>query len=339
VTRLRHSRLDTPGWTREPHADTWKYFDERGAAITAIEQRDRLDSLVVPPAWEHVWLSPFANDHIQAVGVDAAGRRQYIYHPSWVVRRSKTKHDHVLNVAATLPAARRRNLRRLKSRGTTKEAVLALAFRLLEPGMFRVGGERYAHEHSTFGLATLERRHLTIDGDTLHFEYDAKSHQHRDIQFRDPVAARLLSKLQRRDDSGRELLAWLDVSGWHGLTSTDINHYLRQLFNADVSAKDFRTWRATTLMATALARTGRPGSRAARARLVTAAVREVADFLGNTPTVARGSYIDPRLIDRYEEGHTIASTRGLWIPSGAAPPLKMPPVSPSTEKAVLRLLA
>lgn len=339
MPRLRRSNLTRPGWTRKPVNDGFEFLDETGCILDDACERARLEDLVVPPAWTDVWLCPYPNGHIQAVGTDDAGRRQYIYHPQWQAQRAKKKHDHVLEIAAKLPAARRRNAKYLTVSGMPKERALALAFRLLDLGMFRVGGERYAESNGSYGLATIKREHVQLDGDFIVFDYDAKSHQHRFVGIRDTNCAVALRELVEREDPGTELLAWYDGGLWHDVTSGDINDYLKKLLGPEATAKDFRTWRATVLAAVALAGAipVKP-SKTAQRKAVTTAVKTVSKYLGNTPTVCRSSYIDPRLIDLFEEGLTIidvAGSRGL-LPGSE--PLMLPKPKPSIEKAVLTLL-
>ncbi len=293
----------------------------------------RCKALAIPPAWRDVWICPAANGHLQAVGTDAAGRRQYLYHPTWRERRDKAKHDRVLEVAARLPAARKAAARHLALPGMPRERALATAFRLLELGFFRVGGEEYAEANGSYGLATIEKRHVQIKGDTIVFEYPAKSGQERLIAVADPVVCEVVAELRRRRGGGAELLAYRNSRRWHDVSSADINDYLKELVGCEVSAKDFRTWHGTVLAAVALAGGDATSahSRAGRAKAVRRAIDEVAGYLGNTATVSRKSYVDPRVVDHYEAGETIAAAlRRL--------PSKSPDRLERVERAVLRLL-
>jgi len=263
--------------------------------------------LVIPPAWNEVWICPVDNGHIQAVGTDDAGRRQYMYHQKWREKRDKSKHDRVLTVAARLPKARRKVVAHLALDGMPRDRALAMAFRLLDLGFFRIGGETYAEENGSYGLATIEKSHVRIEKGSVVFDYVAKSGKERLIALADQPVRDAIDVLRRRRGGGPELLAYREGTRWRDVTSTDINTYVKEIVGDDVSAKDFRTWHGTVLAAVALAaENDKGGSKTARKRAVAGAMREVADYLGNTPTVARGSYVDPRVIDLFEDGITIS---------------------------------
>ncbi|RJK97225.1 DNA topoisomerase IB [Vallicoccus soli] len=270
------------------------------------EDVQRARDLVIPPAWQDVWICPWPNGHIQAVGTDAAGRRQYRYHDAWRVQRDQAKHDRVLQVARRLPAARQVVAGHLAQQGYGRERVLACAFRLLDLGFFRIGSEEYAEDNGTFGLATIRREHVSVHGDTVVFEYLAKHGKERLQSVVDPEVRTVVRGLQRRRDDKPELLAYKVGREWRDVRSTEVNEYVRSVVGGEVSAKDFRTWHATVLTAVGLAvSTLAPQSPTARKRAVTRVVKEVSDYLGNTPTVARSSYIDPRVIDLFNDGITI----------------------------------
>jgi DNA topoisomerase IB len=308
MPRLRRVHPDSPGWTRRRQGKGFVYLDENFAAL-GPDDVARCKALVIPPAWTQVWICPAPNGHIQAVGTDDAGRRQYLYHPVWREQRDKAKHDRVLVVARRLPKARRLVATHLAQPGMPKERALGAAFRLLDLGFFRVGGEQYAEDNGSFGLATVQKQHVHIAGDEVVFEYPAKSGQQRLIAVADPAVIAAVSELRGRRGGGRELLAFRDGSRWRDLTSTDINRYVKEVVGGEVSAKDFRTWHGTVLAAVALAeRADDATSATRRKKAIKAAMVEVADYLGNTPTVARGSYVDPRVIDAFEGGTTIAPT-------------------------------
>jgi DNA topoisomerase IB len=308
MPRLRRVHPDSPGWTRRRQGKGFVYLDERLEAL-GPDDVARCKALVIPPAWTQVWICPAPNGHIQAVGTDDAGRRQYLYHPVWREQRDKAKHDRVLVVARRLPKARRLVAAHLAQPGMPKERALGAAFRLLDLGFFRVGGEQYAEDNGSFGLATVQKQHVHIAGDEVVFEYPAKSGQQRLIAVADPAVIAAVSELRGRRGGGRELLAFRDGTRWRDLTSTDINRYVKEVVGGEVSAKDFRTWHGTVLAAVALAeRADDAASATRRKKAVKAAMVEVSDYLGNTPTVARGSYVDPRVIDAFEGGTTIAPT-------------------------------
>ena len=267
---------------------------------------DRIRALAIPPAWTDVWICPDPLGHIQAVGHDARGRRQYRYHDEWRARRDRTKHDRMLDLARALPRLRRRLRRDLATEGMGRDRVLACAVRLLELGLFRVGGEPYVEENGSYGLATLRKGHVRAVGADLRFDYPGKGGQRRVVTIGDPDVADIVRTLKRRRGGGPELLAYKNDRGhWVDVRSSDINDYLRGALGSDFSAKDFRTWAATILAAVALAAEEDADTERQRRRAVVGVVRGVADVLGNTPAVARASYVDPRVIERYEDGETV----------------------------------
>lgn len=310
--RLRRSDLTRRGITRTRATHdpkSWDYLDARGEPVDE-ETRERADALVLPPAWTDVWISPFTNGHVQAVGTDKAGRRQYRYHEQWTTRRAEQNFDRVLEAARVLPEVRERSQNALQIKGLTKQRVLACATRLLELGFFRIGSENYAEENGTFGLATIRREHVSFDRSRVTFDYRAKSGKQRHSSVVDPQVHRCVTELlERHDDSNEELLAWWDDDGqrWQDVKSQDINAHLRAVSGTDLTAKDFRTWSATVLCAVGLAVSTQVGDSAtARKRAINRAVAETSDYLGNTPAVCRRSYIHPRLLDLYADGVTVA---------------------------------
>jgi len=246
--------------------------------------------------------------HLQATGIDAAGRRQYLYHPRWRERRDREKFERMARFAELLPGARRRLARKLRGENQpTREVVLAAAVRLLDIGLFRVGGEEYAGEDSGIGLATVRKEHVSVDGDALEFDYPGKGGQRRRQVIKDRVSNELMRTLKRRRSGPVELLAYREGRRWHDVHSDAINEYLKQQIGEEFSAKDFRTWNATVMAAVTLAADGQnAATKTARKRAINDAVRAVAELLGNTPAVARRAYIDPRVFDRYLSGWTVA---------------------------------
>jgi len=336
VARLRRVDCAGPGIARVRRGKGFSYRWSDGRKVDDPVVLQRIAGLVLPPAWEDVWICAHPRGHIQAIGTDAAGRRQYRYHDEWRVQRDAEKHQRVLTFAKRLPMARRKVEAHLEQRGMTQQRVLAAAFRLLDLGFFRVGGESYAEENGTFGLATMRRKHVTVTGDLVVFDYIAKSGKHRVQSVVDESVRKVVVALLKRDDKSKELLAYKDRTGWHDITSADINAYLREVFDGDVSAKDFRTWHATVLMAVGLAvSTQAPTSESARKRAVNRAIKEVAEYLGNTPAVCRSSYIDPRVIDLYDDGVTVAASLERL---GADADFGQPATHGIVEAAVLRLL-
>ncbi|TNY36624.1 DNA topoisomerase IB [Thermomonospora catenispora] len=304
---LNRSDPSAPGITRRRHGRGFRLLDADGRPVPPSTAA-RVEDLVIPPAWRDVWICPDPDGHIQAVGTDAAGRRQYLYHPRWRERRDREKHDRVLDFAEALPAVRARVAEHLSGRGLTRDRVLAAAVRLIDLGFFRAGGEEYAEENGTFGMATVLREHVTCRRNEVIFEYPAKGAKDRHQAVAEEAVCRVVGALKRRRDDGPELLAYRSPDGGRrDVTSADINAYLREVSGGGFTAKDFRTWHATVLAAVGLAvSTQAATGEAARRRAVSRVVREVADYLGNTPAVARASYIDARVIAWYERGVTVA---------------------------------
>jgi DNA topoisomerase IB len=305
---VRQVDCNGPGIQRRGAGRGFTYRDAEGRRITDEDVLDRIRALAIPPAWRDVWICSDPLGHIQATGVDDRGRRQYRYHDAWTERRAAEKFDRVLDFAKRLPALRAQVARDLRRRGMPRERVLAAAVRLLEVGCFRVGNASYAAENGSFGLATIRKDHVRVQGKVLWFDFDAKSGQHLRRAVVDPQVLDVVRTLRRRRSGpGDELLAYKDEGGrWVDVTAEDINGYLREHVGEDCSAKDFRTWVGTVLTAVVLADREAPASDAARKRQVKEAVAEVAEHLGNTPAVARSAYIDPRVIERYEDDRTIA---------------------------------
>ncbi len=334
AVRLRKVSVDSPGLSRRRAGKGYVFLDPQGRRVTDPEVIARCKALVIPPAWREVWICPDPAGHIQAVGLDDAGRRQYLYHEVWRQRRERAKYRHVLEVAARLPDARGQVVEHLALPRLVREQALAIAFRLLDRGAVRIGGETYAARHETYGLATLRKDHLRITGDgTLVFEYRAKSGMPRYLELRDEDLTAPLTTLRRRRGGGVELLAYRNGRGWADLSTADINAYIKELLGADASAKDFRTWRGTVLAAVTLARAEDVATARKRQAAVREAVKRVAEDLGNTPAVSRASYIDPQVIDAFERGHTIppdaAAPGEVEVRTGLAP----------AEQAVLDLLS
>ena len=308
---LKRVRCTRPGISRRRQGRGFTYAYANGQPVRDEATIARIRALAIPPAWKDVWICPIDEGHLQAVGTDAAGRKQYRYHDAWRARRDRQKFDRVLRLAHRLPAMRRVCQRDIAARGLTRERALAGALRLLDLGFFRVGSEAYTEENGSFGLATLRRSHAKVSGDEVRFDFAAKGGQRRVQTIHDPDLSKLTRALLARGGGGKELLGYRDGRTWRDIRSEDINAYLKELADGEVSAKDFRTWHATVLTAALLA--GEEGgltSVTSRKRVVTGVVKEVADALGNTPAVCRASYIDPRIVDRFLNGETIALPKG-----------------------------
>ena len=283
------------------------YYDAAGNRITDAEMIARAKGLGIPPAWRDVWICADPNGHLQAVGTDDAGRKQYIYHEVWRARRDQEKFDHMMDFAALLPEMRAITLEHLQLKGQPREKTLALAVRLLDRGFFRIGSEGYAEQNQSYGLATIQKKHVTIRGSEVIFDYRAKSGKRRVWSTVDPIMLEVIKSLRQRRSGGPDLLAYKQGRLWRDVKSSDINDYVRDISGGDFTAKDFRTWGATVLAAVGLAVSGYASdSAAARKRAIARSVKEVAHYLGNTPAVCRASYIDPRVFDRYLSGWTIS---------------------------------
>lgn len=309
MVRLRRTSPDQPGWTRRRSGRGFTYLDTDGVRLPD-QDAQRVRDLVIPPAWTEVWVTPYPNGHLQAVGTDDAGRRQYLYHPEWRVRRDAEKFDRMLLFGKGLVKARELVLRDLGREGMPLERACAAAVRLLDLGYFRIGNDVYADEHGSFGLTTLERRHVKRHQDRLVFVFTGKSGVDHRIEIDDETvieAVEIMRRRRAREDP--RLMAYQDGRSWRSVIPDLVNDYVRQTTGLEATAKDFRTWHATVLAAAALAESDEPGeTKASRKRAVAAAMREVSEFLGNTPALARSSYVDPRVVEAYEAGHTIRGT-------------------------------
>jgi len=305
--RLRRSVVSTPGIARKRRGKGFAYCNAEGDPISDPDTLQRIKDLVIPPAWKKVWISPYPNGHIQAVGTDAAGRRQYLYHEAWQQERSEEKFDRVLELSKELPAWRRQIAEDLAGRGLTRDRVVALALYLLDRGYFRAGGDRYAEENESFGIATLQCQHVTVGRDAVKFDYPAKSGVRRTLEIEDDEVVRAVRSLQRRGGRTQRLLVCRRQSRWMEIRAEDLNARFKELVGDEYTVKDLRTWHGTVLAAAAFADADPAVSRRVTKRVAAAVMREVAEDLGNTPAVVRGSYVDPRVVTGYERGVTIAA--------------------------------
>ena len=335
MPRLRRVDCASSGLARVRRGRGFGYVDADGNRVDDLETLQRIKDLGIPPAWTDVWICPYPNGHLQAVGVDAAGRKQYLYHSEWRRRRDQEKFDHMLEFARALPKVRHHTTEHLRENAMARDRVLACAVRLLDRGFFRIGGETYAETNETFGLATMRKEHVKLNGRTITFEYLAKSKKERFLALVDPEVYDVVAALKRRRGGGDELLAYKIGSRWRDVKSMEINTYLKEISGGDYSAKDFRTWHATVLMAVGLAvSTEAFSSQTGRKRAIARAVKETSHYLGNTPAVCRKSYVDPRVIDLYESGVTIA---GVLDELGDVD-LGEPALQGTVEDAVLDLI-
>ncbi|GIF03947.1 DNA topoisomerase IB [Actinoplanes siamensis] len=305
--RLRRSVLTKPGLTRRRSGRGFRYLDTDGAPVKDAETLERIKSLVIPPAWKDVWICPDPRGHIQVTGIDAAGRKQYRYHQDWRTARDEEKFDRVREIAGRLPRMRDRLCEDLTAgRGLTRERVLAAIVRLLDLGMFRIGGDGYAsrEEDPSYGLSTLRPEHVRQVKGELMLKFPGKSGVEHSRVVEDGEVAEVLSTLRRRRKGQDRLFAYWNPAGkcWQEIRADAVNDYLREISGAPMTAKDFRTWHGTVTAATELAEAGPQPTKTKRRKVVARAMREVADKLGNTPAVARASYVDPRLLEKYEDG-------------------------------------
>jgi DNA topoisomerase-1 len=343
MARLRRVDCSDPGIVRRRRGRGFEFLDPDGNRVTDPEDIQRIAELAIPPAWREVWVCPAPNGHLQATGIDARGRKQYLYHREWRERRDQQKFDSMCAFARALPRMRRRVAKHLADPGLTERRVLACSVRMLDRGFFRVGGEDYAVENETYGLATMLKSHVKLSdppsggqAGRITFDYPAKSGQRRVQSIVDPYVYEIVGRLKRRRGGSSELLAYRDGRRWRDVKSADINAYVKEVTGGDFTAKDFRTWNATVLAAVALAVSGHAanGSKTARKRAKTRAVKEVSRYLGNTPAVCRASYIDPRVFDRFDSGLTI----GGALPE-VAETSDMDSLHGPIEEAVLELIA
>lgn len=302
--RLRRSVLDGPCIRRRRRGRGFGYVGPDGAVVGDAD-RARIEALVIPPAWTDVWICPAPNGHIQATGVDDAGRTQYLYHPAWAERRSAAKFERVRALARLLPSVRRRLAEDLAASGLDRTRVVAGALTLMDAGMFRTGGEEYAVANGSHGVATLLREHATVHRGTTAFRFPAKSAQVADIALDDPQVARLVSSLKRTRGGSDRLLRYRDDTGvWHDVTGPDLNAALKDLAGEEFTVKDLRTWAATSLAGLTLAGLDPDVSAAEHRRQQREACRRVSEQLGNTPAVARRSYVDPDVFEAHDAHRT-----------------------------------
>lgn len=292
--------------TRRRCGGGFTYMDDGGQRVRDEETLARIRALAIPPAWKDVWICPDPNGHIQATGYDDAGRKQYLYHERWHERAAQRKFEAMRDFAAALPRLRRAAGRDIRAEGVPRRRALACAVRLIDLGFLRVGGEEYAEANGSFGVATIRREHVSIHRDEMLFDFPAKSGQRRVQSLRDSEARAAVEAMRQRRTGPADLLVYREGGEWRDVRSDDVNAYIQDKIGDRFSAKDFRTWHGTVLAAVELAAEGPPASRSAAERSIGAAVKRVSAALGNTPAVCRASYVDPRLLDRYRDGATVA---------------------------------
>jgi DNA topoisomerase-1 len=339
MPRLKRADCGSPGLTRRRRGKGFEYLDEEGRRIDDRELVQRVSDLAIPPAWEDVWICPNPLGHIQATGVDAAGRKQYLYHERWRERQDRKKFDVMVRFAQALPDMRERVEKDLRGKGMTQTRVLAAAVRLLDRGFLRIGGESYAEDNDSYGLATMRKEHVTVTREhAINFDFTGKSGIRHVRYVVDEPVAEIVRELKRRRGGGEELLAYRGENGrWRDIKSPDIRAYVKETAGDEYTAKDFRTWAGTVLAAVTLAATDpeRRKVKTANKRMISHAVNEVCYFLGNTPAVARSSYIDPRVFDRFRDGYTIEP---VLIDLAEEPDIGQPAIQGRVEEAVLDLI-
>ena len=297
---LNYVHDDTPGFTRRKSGKGFSYKDLDGKTIADEQIKARINALVIPPAYTEVWICPDPDGHIQSTGFDEKGRKQYRYHPRWNEVRDEAKFTRLIAFAHALPGIRKRTDADMKRRNLSREKVLAAVVQLLEKTAIRVGNEEYARQNETYGLTTMENRHVEVEGNVVHFEFTGKSHKEHEIDLKDAKLAKVVEQLQ--DLPGQSLFQYQDESGVHHVNSGDVNAYLHEIAGEHFTAKDFRTWAGTVAASLALQEFEEFSSAGDARKNVTEAVKAVAEKLGNTPAVSRKSYIHPAVIESYFDG-------------------------------------
>jgi DNA topoisomerase-1 len=296
------------GWRRLGSSGRFRYEDSRGRRITDEAKLERIEALAIPPAWRDVWISPRAGAKLQATGLDKAGRRQYLYHPEYRARQEQAKFDKLIGFAEKLPELRETMARHMEQEPLSFEWTAALAVRLINLGWFRVGDERYARKFRTFGITTLRRSHVRVRGSRIAFRFRAK---HRVLVHTALVDSELASALKEllNTRGGRTLFRYRHNDELVGLSARRLNDYIGEHMGEDFTAKDFRTWGGTLLAAIALAELEPAETEADQKRAIAAVMRTVGEQLGNTPAVARASYVSPAVVEQYLDGRTLDDFR------------------------------
>jgi len=305
---LRYVSDAQPGIRRIRSGSAFRYVSQRGTPLRDSRILERIKSLAIPPAWENVWICPTVNGHLQATGADARGRKQYRYHPEWTRARNQVKFDVMLDFAQALPGIRRTIRRHMNLKGMSKEKVVACVVRLMDQALIRVGNNEYARDNNSYGLTTIRRTHVSVNGSAIRFRFKGKSGQRIEVTVEDPRAAKIVRKCQ--DLPGQEVFEYIDDAGRNrDLDSGHVNEYLYEISGARLTAKDFRTWGGTVIAATALhkcgpcrGKDGKPLSRREFKQRCADAVRAAAEALGNRVATCRKFYVHPRLAECYERG-------------------------------------
>jgi len=306
---LRYVSDQMPGIRREGSGKCFRFRYPIGTLVQDKPELDRIKALAIPPAWTDVWICPDYRGHLQATGRDDRGRKQYRYHPQWRETRDETKFSRMVSFGKALPAIRTRVQRDLALPGLPRNKVLATIVRLLDTTFIRVGNEEYARANKSFGLTTMRNRHVRVRGSTVHFQFQGKSGRKHVLDVWDPRLARVVKRCQNLP--GQELFQYLDQKGrQNAVQSDDVNHYLRRISGQDFTAKDFRTWAGTTLMASALQECQKLNPRGSRRKSIVRAIEKVAQKLGNTVAVCRKCYIHPAFVEAYLQGTLAGLLKG-----------------------------
>lgn len=304
---LRYSDVTKPGYSRKVAGNKFVYFNTDGKKITDKSVIDRINKLVIPPAYKNVWISPYANGHIQAIGLDTRGRKQYRYHPLWIKMSQGEKFDKVLSFAKHLPKIRSKVRRDMNESKLSREIVLATIIWLLENTLIRIGNEEYAQENNSFGLTTLENRHARVNsGDKVIFQFKGKSGVYHKVNVSNKKVARVIRKM--KEIPGQNLFQYFDEDGQiQTIGSYDVNEYLKEITGEEITAKDFRTWGGTLLAAEAFNKLGITEKEDAIKQNIADTVKEVSSFLRNKPATCRKYYIHPAIIENYIKGWVISN--------------------------------
>ncbi len=321
------------GWRRKGSRGRFRYYDARGNRIVDLAKIQRIDELVIPPAWKEVWISPRPGAKLQATGVDAAGRRQYLYHPDFRARQEQAKYDKLIRFAERLPDLREAMTEHMSYDCLDVERVTAVAVRLINLAWFRVGSERYARTSKTFGITTLAKRHVSVSGNRVCFSFQGKGSVRVRRTIPDAELAAAIRELHALP-GGRRLFRYRLGDELHNLTGRRLNEYIRTYLGPEFTAKDFRTWGGTLQAAISFAERGAPESEAEARRVVAAVMRKVGERLGNTPAVARASYVSPAVVEQYLDGRTLEDFRPRHLRVVGARDVGLDP----EEQALLSLL-
>ncbi len=337
IAGLRYVSDRKPGIQRLRRGKSFRYVDPEGKPLRDEETLKRIRSLVIPPAWNDVWVCPLSNGHLQATGRDARGRKQSRYHPRWREVRDETKYEHMLAFGDALPTIRKRVDHDLALPGLPREKVLATLVRLMETTFIRVGNEEYARENKSYGLTTMRTRHARVHGATVTFDFAGKSGVHHTIDVQNRRLAAIVKRCQ--DLPGHELFQYLDEQGdRHGVDSADVNEYLHQITGQHFTAKDFRTWAGSVLAAMMLREFEPYESQSQAKKNVVEAIKAVAERLGNTPSVCRKCYIHPEVLARYMNGQMLKEVEAAVAKEVAKEMDKQLITLRDEEFALLRLL-